>query len=194
MACPERETIPAQVLQDARQWADLFLAGHANPFRGARQMRQEFLLGLGTSPDKLVTTAEDDHLSDMITIHETLQDFVVTRQEAVLERGFSPSTIRTEFLPMLSTEAAEVVEGVMDDSLSQETPAEAQPDAPELLSNATIPLDALTNWFERANLVRLGDRVYIQFYKTFPGSAAGPIKPGLDWHSQAIRLRQGIER
>lgn len=199
VAYPEGETMPAPVLEDSRQWAGLFLAGHANPYQDARLVSQELLLGLGTSPDKLITTAEDNRSSTPITIYETLQDFVITRQDTSIpepagDRHWSLLRIQSDLLPLLSAEAATVVKKVVDNSLALEMPMVTEMDALVLLSVSSVSLNALTNWFDRVNLIRLGDGLYIQLYKTFPGSAAGPIKPGLNWHSQAVRARNGIER
>jgi hypothetical protein len=157
-------------------------------------------LGLGSSPDKLITIFEHERNHIRITIYETLQDFVVTREatngpELTIKNHHDALLgIQADFLPILSTVARRIVKEVINASLKTVAPTELGEASPILLSSSRVRINAIRNWFDRVNLFWFDDKLYIGFYKTYPGMAVANFKPGLDWYPQELRTRLGISR
>ena len=197
---PPQESTPTLVLADSKEWATLLLSDSFNPYKAAERFKQRMFLGLGTSPDKLITFFEHKRNHVQITIYETLQDFVVTREMTngiklmIENRQDALLKIQADFLPILSPVARKIVEEVINASLKTVAPAQLGEASPMLLSPSEVPINAIRNWFDRVNLFRFDDKLYIHFYKTYPGMAAFIFKPGLDWFSQELRTRLGINR
>ena len=194
------ETAPVPVLEDSRRWASLFLTDCFNPYKEAELLRQHIFLGLGTSPDKLVTVSEDKRSGARITIYETLQDFMLTHEGVsdveldVRNHRKVLLKIQSDLLSVLSNKARAVVKRVIDESLDTKVPIESEINSLKLLSASSVLLNSVTYWFDRVNLIWFDNKFYIAFYKTYPGTAVGSFRLGLDWYPQELRVRMGIKR
>ena len=190
----DQDTLLTGILKDSHTWASLFLADSFNPYKNGNLMKQQMFLGLGTSPDKLVTVSEANRSHVQMTIYETLQDFTITcegvsnteltgrdRRKALLK-------IQSDLLSVLSNKARTVVDAVIDESLESEAPMEPGINSLTLLSVSSTSLNAVTHWFDRVNLIWFENKFYIDFYKTYPGTAVGCFRPGLDWYPKELRV------
>lgn len=198
---PAGKAIPATMLDDSKQWARVFLADSANPYNAVNQQsHQQVFLGLELAPDKLVTTFEAEKTSDKVTIFETLQHFIVSVEKtnspklAVKDLAGSLTRFREDFLPLLSGRASQEVSELIKNATQPGTHLKLKGKEPFLISGPGAAINAITNWFDRINLIWFEAKLYLDFYKTYPGAKVAVFQPGLDWYPPELRAELGVSR
>ncbi len=112
----EADLAKRMVLDNSERWAALFLADNFNPYKHARQTERKMFLGVGLSLDKLITVYENKNLKKKITVTETRGNFIITCENVGKNRSGPAKNsndalmqIQSDFIPMLSEKAGEIV-------------------------------------------------------------------------------------
>ena len=193
-----RDTPTADVLEDSEQWAARFLQDHANPYAEADIMEQRILLGLGTSPDKLITHLREARGGTEITVHETRQDFIIShaRQPGTGSTAESLDDVlsktKSVLTRLLVEEPRRIARDLFDTFSTQAATVELDAGVVTLVSSSDVSLEAVTEWTDRVNLISFESVLRLGFYKTYPGTAVGSFRTGLNWYPPELRSQMGV--
>jgi hypothetical protein len=179
---------PDWIVEESRQWADIFLDSEQNPYRRLGH-RQQLYLGQASAPDKMVTTLGD------ASVIETRQHFILTRQVAgssgIKAIGDALEAAQRALWPFLSTAARIEVDAVVEAARYKEIVETA---VPMVLASPVHSPGTVRSWQDKVNLIWYQDKPYVDFYKTYTEFATFIYQTGLDWFPQEWREQLGVPR
>ncbi len=101
--------------------------------------------------------------------------------------------IQSDFLPMFSEKAGEVIRNVINVSPEKKVIELKGTDNPLILSHSDVIINDINNWYDRVNLFWFENRLFIDFLKTYHGTASPVFDQRFDWYPKELRVKLGVD-
>lgn len=196
-AIDQEAPIPPKVLNDSKYWNSIILSQDLNARSMEMERENNFLLGLGPAPDKLITKIKIDAPELIVETIETKHQFIIKMNRdlsSLVETSKAAGTwdefVKSQF-NFLSLDASNLVARAFEQFRSPHIDHEKEL---TFFSSASIPIELIEDWDSINNVVGYRKATYLLFYKARPGTASGPFFPGNDWFSRDLRKKYGMIR